>query len=164
MNKYKNVKYLIYILALLLFIGCEEEKDCLEYSENSGLIIREASMGKCYSVLDTSKIFINDTVAYKQLAQLAIDSIQQSLGCAPSPSRPELDFDSLTLLGAKTVAEGCIVSYNRNVTYNNHDNSISYTLDVHQCGECNEKRISMNWVVIDKIDTISNLKVAIKYY
>ncbi len=157
------MKYVIYILSLLVFLGCKEEEDCLDYSANRGLILYEVAMGKCYSVLDTSKILINDTVKYKQLPQLTIDTVQQSLGCAPNPSRPELNFDEITLLGAKTVAEGCIVAYERNIIYNSNDSTITYTIDVHQCGSCNEKRISMNWVAIDKIENIGSLEVLVRY-
>jgi len=160
------LKHTIYILAVVfvLITSCKEEKDCLDYGGNSGLILYEVEMGKCYSVLDTSKIIVNDTVLYKKLPQFTIDSVQQTLGCAPSPSRPQLNFDTITLLGAKTEAKGCIVTYERKVSYSDTDNNITYTIDIHECGECNENRISMNWVAIKKQKNINNLQVLVRYH
>lgn len=158
------MKNTIYILLFFLIVSCNEEKDCLEYGGNSGLIEYEVDMGKCYSFLDTPYILIADTNAYKKLPQYTNDSIQQSLGCAPSPSRPDLNFDSIMLVGAKTEATGCIVTYERDIEFNSNNKIITYKIDVHQCGACNETRFSMNWVAIEKIEDTEDLEVMIDYY
>lgn len=139
----------VFILILLLTLkACNKEKDCVEYESNSGLIERTIEMGKCYSYLSGSPYFIKDTIAYQELPDDAIDSIQQLIGCSGNPARPEIDFDKHALLGVRTFAKGCIVSYDRFVKKDSINQQLLYKVDVHSCGNCNEQRYNMNWVLI----------------
>ncbi len=158
------MKYIYIILFILFIAGCSEEKDCLDYSGNSGLIIEEIAMGECYSYLVDGNYLIKDTVAYKRLPSFTDDSIQVELGCAGNPSRPDLDFDEIMLLGTRTSVEGCIVSYMRNVTYDSTEHVLYYTIDVHSCGDCGLLRHNMNWVSVPSIEEADSLNVSIKYY
>ena len=147
-----------------MFVGCSQEKDCLDHSGNSGLIINEVFMGECYSYLVDGNYLIKDTVAYKKLPDYTNDSIQQELGCSSNPSRPDLDFNEIMLLGTRTSAVGCIVSYERNVTYDSVNNVLFYTIDVHSCGDCGLLRYNMNWVTIPNKPEVDSLNVSVKYY
>lgn len=121
-------------------------------------------MGECYSYLADGNYLIKDTVAYKKLPAFTDDSIQAELGCPANPSRPPLDFDEMMLLGTRTEAVGCIVSYERNVTYDSLEKVIYYSIDVHSCGGCELLRYNMNWVAVKSIDEADSLNVSIKYY
>ncbi len=158
------MKNLYFILFIFLFAGCSEEKDCLDYGGNSGLIIEEVQMGECYSYLVDGNYLIKDTVAYKKLPEFTDDSIQSELGCPANPSRPELDFNEIMLLGTRTEAVGCIVSYERNVTYDSVNKILSYTIDVHSCGGCELLRYNMNWVTVPNKPEVDSLNVSIKYH
>lgn len=156
------MKYLLLILGItILFVGCKEEKNCLSFSSNTGLIAKEQNMTKCYSVMVNDKYLITDTTEYKKLPSSTIDSIQLDLGCASNPDRPDIDFNTYFLVGAKTLAKGCIVTYSRDISFNETSHILQYNIDVHQCGDCNEERYNMNWVLIQNDDVSDSLNVSI---
>jgi hypothetical protein len=158
------VKYFILALILISFIaGCKTESDCLNLSGNTGLIISEHDMGKCYSYLEGNKYLIKDSTSYKNLSLDAVDSIQTALSCDANPDLPSLDFDTYYLLGAKTESTGCIVTYNRDIGYDNTTNVLHYKIDVYQCGDCGDLRYNMNWVIIRKLNNIDSVNVSINY-
>ncbi|PLX21455.1 MAG: hypothetical protein C0599_07925 [Salinivirgaceae bacterium] len=124
-------------------------------------------MKECYSVMAEDSYLITDSIAYAQLPSSTYDSIQADLGCSDNPSRPPIDFDQYYLVGAKTLAKGCIVTYSRDINYLSSSNSLQYKIDVHQCGDCGDKRYNMNWVLIQNTETINpidSLIVHINYY
>ena len=161
------MKHLIIISTIILaLIGCKEEDNCLDYSSNSGLIIMEQNMGECYSIMSEDEYLITCDSAYKKLPETTYDSIQETLGCGGNPDRPTINFDDYYLLGAKTIAQGCLVTYDRDVQYDSITKELEYTVNVHQCGNCADRRYHMNWVLI-KHDTIFqniSYKVQINYY
>lgn len=158
------MKYFIIIIVLgSLFISCKKEKNCQNLSFNTGLIVSELDMGKCYSFMTGDKYLIKDSIEYNNLSLYTIDSIQTALSCDEDPDKPGIDFDKYYLVGAKTEARGCIVTYGRDITYNSSAKVLDYKIDVYQCGNCTDLRYNMNWVIIDKDAEIDNLSVSIEY-
>jgi hypothetical protein len=159
------VKYILAILSIVIItVSCKKEKDCLNYSSNTGLIITEQDMGKCYGAMQEDSYLIKDTTEYKELSTSIIESIQAELGCGDDPARDTIDFDKYYLIGAKTLAKGCIVTYSRDISFIEESKLLQYDIDVHQCGDCTDERYNMNWVLINKIDEIDTLNVSINYY
>jgi hypothetical protein len=159
------VKYFLLIISVwILLAGCNKETDCLDFSSNTGLIVREVNMGECYSVMIDESYIIKDSISYVQLPSSTYESIQEDLGCSDNPPRPTINFNSYDLVGAKTFAKGCIVTYSRDISFDSITNTLSYVIDVHQCGNCGKERYNMNWVLIPKRDTVENLIVDINYY
>jgi hypothetical protein len=61
-----------------------------------------------------------------------------------------IDFNRFTALG-KHVSGTCSVVFERNVTRNDALKTYIYTIDVWQCGNCEKRNASMNWVLVPKI-------------
>ncbi len=160
-----QLKYILFA-AILVFIAqaCKEEKDCLDYNGNSGAIIDDFNMTECFSSLAISHILIRDTIEFKQLAGFTNDSLLIELGCSTNPALPEFDFDTYSLVGARTRAKGCIVGYRKNISIDQAKNIVQYTIEVHQCGNCNNLRQNMNWVKIEKVGQNDSLVIDISYY
>lgn len=158
------MKFLIKIaIPLLLCTACKQEKNCLDYNGNSGIIIESIDMGACYTYLTGTGFLVKDTNDYKKLPNFTNDSVQEDLGCPGNPARPEIDFEEKALIGARTFAEGCTIGYEREATFDSVNKVIVYKINVHQCGDCNDKRYSMNWVLIPNIPEADSLYVNINY-
>lgn len=153
----------LFLLAIILLTSCKEEKNCLDYAANNGAIIREIDLGQCYGLLKKEFILIKDATKYNNLVGQVDDSLLVNLGCATQPPLPNIDFEEFSLIGAHTTGEGCIVSYQRNVTIDTINQIINYNIIVHQCGSCTDIRHNMNWVLIKKVNSKTNIQVNISH-
>ncbi|MEN8958615.1 MAG: hypothetical protein ABF242_10625 [Flavobacteriales bacterium] len=61
-----------------------------------------------------------------------------------------INFTNYTLLG-KWAEGGCNVVIERDVERKNSEKRLIYTLEVHECGNCDMLTGSMNWVLVPKI-------------
>jgi len=157
----KKYIFLTGIVSTVIFAGCRQEQDCLDYSILRGDIVREIDLGECYGIMNEGSILISDTIKYKQLSTLADTALTSQMGCGTNPPLPTIDFDTYSLAGVLTSGTGCIVSYEREVTIDTIQKIVKYNIGVHQCGNCNDKRYNMNWVLIHKVDSTYSMQSTI---
>jgi len=73
-----------------------------------------------------------------------------------------IDFSKYTVLG-KYADGGCRVVFDRNVTKNIEKKKYTYTITVIECGTCKELELSMNWVLIPKIEDDFSVDFLVNY-
>lgn len=161
---YRPTIKLITIIIMILSISCSEEKDCIEYSANKGAIVREIDMGECYGIMSVPFILITDTVQYKNLRLLTSDTLLSQMGCSSTPHLPTIDFEKYSLAGVLTIGNGCNVNYEREINIDSINKVVHYNIIVHQCGDCNDKRLNMNWVTLTKVDSFYELEPLISHH
>lgn len=152
--------YLFFITSISAIIlgACNQENDCLDYSSNKGDIIREIDLGECYGILTEPYVLVTDTISYKKLATITNDSVISQMGCGATPALPDIDFETHSLAGVLTSGIGCVVTYEREVSIDTLKKTVDYIIKVHECGNCNDKRFNMNWVLIHKVDSTYSLQ------
>ena len=137
--------YPIIILMSLLLNSCN---DCdLPGDSDSGIIVSEFDILNDCVRLDEYK----DTYIIR--TQDEYDSIKikktNNENCTTYTLNP-VEFNNYTLLGIKACGT-CEVSFDRNVTKDDHSKKYIYTIKVNDCGPCKELSCSMNWVLVPKL-------------
>ncbi len=125
----------------LFFLSCQEENDCpTPQNINSGIIVSEAN--EAYSC-----IVVNDrTKGYVITKKSDVDSIE-TLEWNEQCNSDTINFDNYSLLGH--YASGtCSVSFIRKVEKDEVNSKYIYTIKIQECGLCEKRNESMNWVLV----------------
>lgn len=151
---YSKIAWFSFILLLFLFLlSClqckiqlfeEIKKTKINNIQNA----QEIQIGCMDFKYFPNEIIINSREEYNQLLVYK----------APHPDcrdyqLPEIDFSNKTLLGYKTITGGCKEpKYIRTVMCNNKTQTCTYNISIKQKGLCKIGWMSMNWIVVDKIN------------
>ncbi len=155
MKNLKSVGLIVAIVLALMFFSCKTEVPCKDYEANSGAIISNVDLGKCFVIMnDTTYVVRTRTqlhalqqdinVDYKETYGVLCDTLSMD-------KLVEIDFSQESILGFYTEANGCSVSFGKKLTFDHRNLKAFFEITVYECGNCEMIRSDMNWVKTEKI-------------
>ncbi len=144
--------FIIFFTTLILINACKKTETCHEKEINTGIIEDNFELGKCFYFLDSPTYVINTLKDYQNLVS-QIDSVY-IVNIMPDCENFELysfDYSNITLLAQYAEGNGCSVAFQRNVSIDETSKQYIYTINIYECGDCNIKEVSMNWVQVPKL-------------
>ena len=136
-----------------IYKGC---KNMPEQTEGTGLIIKNAIIGfKTLDILGNSDEGLVITSESQNDFNLVVSF---DYGESYNP----IDFTKYTVLG-KYADEGCDVVFDRDVSKYNEQQKYIYKIKVIHCGLCQKLMMSMNWVLIPKIEDDFSVDFIVDY-
>ncbi len=138
-----------FIVVTFMF-SCVEYDSCIDRNRIGGLIDSEIYLGKYFNLLDSQTIVVTDINSYESLKKHVLPETNRA--ASDTFLLPSIDFSKQTLLGRLSTCVGCNTRYNRTVEKNDAQQQYIYTIEIEECGGCEIENISMNWVLVPKID------------
>lgn len=131
------------ILALLQSQSCKNSCRNME-STFSGQVQKLYDFKACYiyAVLDSNLIIDSDT-GFQNYKNRYFKNCNSNLD--------PIDFSNQVLLGMKTEAAACNVSFHRNIALDTAQKTYTYTVETNACGECGTQLNSSNFALGPKI-------------
>ena len=151
-------KLLLIFSGFFTLLACDETSTdgCPEKDENQGIIIQsffDQEDPPCFLKLFSPNAFSEGFVIS---SQQVYDSVMLLIGLDETAcTKPDLDFNEVTLLSQKTKASGCTRTYLRSVT--NAEDGYLYRVVVRECGGCEPLITQWHWVTIPKIEPRSKV-------
>ena len=152
----------IIIITLFVVFSCDKKDTCLDKEVNTGIILSDYDMGKCFYFLDSSSYVINNLKEYQYL----VDQIDSAFiaNIMPDCAMYELysiDFSDFTLLAQYAEGRGCSTAFQRDVEDDTENKQYVYKIIIYECGDCDRTEISMNWVKVPKLPEDYSVKFEI---
>lgn len=140
-------KYLFFTLLFSAFALHSCKKKCdLGENVNSGAIVPEMSIfpdqGYLTSAMETGHYLVTDSSELKNRFKISRDK---------GITKTDVNYSEYSLL-AFPVTSNCYATFDRNVTINDSSKVIVYKILVKDCGTCDSKIYTENWVVIPAVD------------
>ncbi len=153
MRKILKFTFILFPLSSLIWLGnaCTPEVSCQSGDTIDGIIDSTYNLGMCYQYMEDTTYTISDIIDFQNLRG-RMDSLflSKNTGCDTiiliSP-----DFNKETLLGCFAEGSGCDASFHRTVFKDEAQKKYTYTIEIEDCGNCNYRIPSMNWVLVPKI-------------
>jgi len=151
-NICKNIFFALASIALFISTTCTEQidwyGDCTNLPEQiigTGLIVSNALIP---FINEFSHSYGNENYIFNSEEENIYDlTVSYDNGQTFEP----IDFAHYTILGKHTQG-ACIVRYLRDVSKNDKLKKYVYTILVVNCGMCESRDASMNWVLVPKIE------------
>ena len=167
MNKKSNIRstfYLIFLLLIALF-SCSKGDflSCDDEDQNTGLIEEQIfdfqHREGCFYPDFQPDLFSEGRVVQNLES---MEALMITLGLDQTLCLWDLpDFGQKTVLALSTGATGCDRVYHRDVSRTGV-NSYAFTIKITECGGCEPWEQLIHWVVIDKIDTESEVTFSVE--
>lgn len=133
-------------IMLMIFLSCEKSPKCWGKSNvNSGEIIGDTTLCSNCTFLanENSGFVINST---NDLNRVYAAYFRLGDGCELN----EFNLAKYTLLALPTYTT-CKYKLKKSLTIDDSEKTYNYTIEIEECGTCNEKTYRANWIVIPKI-------------
>ena len=138
----------ILVFSYFLCTGC-----CINEpyeSENTGAIISQFGFGlDVMNCIDTRDIVIRDSNSFYQFIK-ELEDCDYNRSKAFDISK-EINFDKYTIIGKKTIVDGCNGYVARYVEFFDDKKEVLYTIERNTCGSCNDKVGFTNLVLVPRI-------------
>lgn len=151
---------LMVLLAINLFISCEESKK--EDITEQCIFIDDNNFSTCYfyNYEYETEVIIRDNESYKALEN-SFANPSEYLTC-DTLSLPEVDFDQYILVGQLSYPGGCGAKSEKKILIDKEDKTITYQVYHEYIGYCSSRWISMNWVMIPITDKNYSINFVVK--
>jgi len=155
----KNLmKFTIAITLFFVVMSCYDMykgcKNMPEQNIGTGEIINNAIVSDLNVIPKIDYIITSDSQNVFYISSLFSDSVKVfnlTVSFDNGSTYQPIDFSRYSVLGKYTDGD-CRVVFDRNVTKNVESKKYIYKIIVISCGSCEKLGISMNWVLIPKIE------------
>lgn len=147
----------VFLFAMILFIltvSCNKSKNCSGVSENKGIIVNSVIVGSCFADFEDKTFVINSQA---KLDSFYLISEQNGHTC----SKPEIDFAQYTLL-VQYASGQCEMDITREVIKDTSQQQYVYTVEVKECGSCENLIFSLNGVLTPKLPSDWTVRFILK--
>ena len=153
----KTISLIIILIHFLIATSCKLDmykgcKNMPEQTSGTGLIIQNAVIVDFSSITNEELIITSESQNNLNL-EVSFDN-----GKTYNP----IDFSKYTLLGKYAEAD-CSAEFNRDVAKYIEQQKYVYKIKVVHCGLCKKLKISMNWVLIPKIEDDFSVEFVVEY-
>ena len=145
----KNMAKILYataIIAIISLSSCKKKCDLGE-SIDHGAIMQEVVV---YPLSGYMTEFLQPNQYLVTASSEIADRFEMSLD--KGYTRTDFDFGTYSLL-AFPMSTNCFAVFDRNVEIDHLNRVIVYTIDVKDCGKCDDKRYIENWIAIPAVDS-----------
>lgn len=161
MKTYISYKLQIFFI-LIIIASCTNDPKCELNTGASGSIISEIDLGECFDKLIQDTIIISDTNYIDTLYTLIDSAYNSNIGSDCDPEIDTIDFNNYSILGLYAEGIGCNVNFYKEFIINTIDKTYNYNIKVEECGDCSYTEFSMNWILVDKIDSTYTINYSIE--
>jgi len=158
-----NIIFPIVVTLLFIATSCLDKK-CKNMPEQiigTGEIINALIW---YKILDTTTINLINSNSNKDfiITSDSLNIFDLRVSFDNGENFQSIDFSQYSVLGKYAIGK-CNVVFNRNVSKNIEKQKYIYKITVNQCGLCGVGNVSMNWVLIPKIEDDFTVEFEVAY-
>ena len=156
-----KIQFVIVLIFFVIF-SCKKKDTCLDKEVNTGIILSDYDMGRCFYFLDSSSYVINNTKEYQYLvSQIDSTFITNIMPDCGNYELYSIDFTNFTLLAQYADGRGCSTAFQRDVQNDVVNEQYVYKITIYECGDCDITEVSMNWVKVPKLPDNYSVKFEI---
>ena len=145
------------LLFVLVSVSCSDKK-IIQPSDQSekkfSTSFAEYNILPCFGQIEGDYVIKTQD----EFVALAEKMLENNVGGNCNISNlPTIDFTNYNLLGTHRCGSGCETKFNKSLVLDD-PNTLHYSVNVEEIGNCEPWRCSMNWILVDRLTSIMEVK------